>query len=99
MTRKMLGKGALVLAALVIGVAGGSVLAQDTQLVEFKPKKTLKLRDLPRGGVKMIKNGGCCAHVGGACITWCNKEEGCTGDGDCDVNPNDRRASASADAR
>jgi hypothetical protein len=85
MTRLMPRKSALVFAAFVISLASGSVLAQDVQLIEFKPKKTLTLRDLPR--VKQIAHGGCCAHVGGGCISWCNKTEGCTGSGDCDVTP------------
>ena len=86
MTRLMPRKSALVFAAFVISLASGSVLAQDVQLIEFKPKKSLTLRDLPR--LKQIAHGGCCAHVGGGCISWCNKTEGCTGNGDCDVNPN-----------
>ena len=62
MTRLMPRKSALVFAAFVISLASGSVLAQDVQLIEFKPKKTLTLRDLPR--LKQIAHGGCCAHVG-----------------------------------
>lgn len=67
MTRLMLRKSPLVFAAFVISLASGSVFAQDVQLIEFKPKKTLTLRDLPR--VKQIAHGGCCAHVGGGCIS------------------------------
>jgi hypothetical protein len=30
-----------------------------------------------------IPHGGCCARVGGSCISSCNKIGGCTGSGDC----------------
>ena len=77
-------KSSLVFSAFVISLVSGSVLAQDIQTVEFKPKKPLTLRDLPRQ--KRIGHGECCAHVGGACISICNQGY-CTGVGDCVLVP------------
>jgi hypothetical protein len=36
-------------------------------------------------GQSKISTGGCCAKVGGACISKCTKNGGCTGNGDCTV--------------
>lgn len=71
---------------VAFSVASGSVVAHDVQPVDFKPKRALTLRDLPRGGVKLIPHNGCCSDVNGACLTWCRKTEGCTGSGDCSVD-------------
>ena len=72
---------------IALSVASGSVVAYDVQPVDFKPKRALALRDLPRGGVRVnpIPHNGCCSNVKGSCVTWCNKKEGCTGHGDCSV--------------
>ena len=40
------------------------------------------------GGVKLIPKGECCQKVLNACATICNRSGGCTGNGDCSVNPN-----------
>jgi hypothetical protein len=71
---------------VALSVASSSVVAYDVQPVDFKPKRALTLRDLPRGGVKLIPHNGCCSAVNGACLTWCRKTEGCTGSGDCSVD-------------
>lgn len=48
------------------------------------PAATDKMK-APGPSVQMIEKGGCCAKVGGGCVSWCNKSGGCTGNADCDT--------------
>jgi hypothetical protein len=89
-----------IIALVLLALGVSSVLAQtpprhiDLQLIAETVKKPVKPHaqtlKAPGGSgpARQIPHGGCCATVHNHCVTICNKSGGCTGSGDCIVNPN-----------
>ena len=63
------------------------VARYDVKTPGQRPQPGVKFKARP-STQSWVGFNGCCAKVHNACVSICNKPGGCTGVGDCIVNPN-----------